>query len=142
MAVRIDHVVLWVADPLASVAFYEQTLGFTPVRVEEFRAKKVLFPSVRIADDCLLDLMPLAAAPMLDAAPGAAGSAGHKVNHVCLAMTKPEYDTLRARLAERGVAVPMTMTSSFGARGFAPEAFYFGDPDGNVLEARYYEESR
>jgi glyoxylase I family protein len=31
------------------------------------------------------------------------------------------------------------MTQSFGARGFAPEAFYFADPDGNVLEARYYE---
>ena len=32
------------------------------------------------------------------------------------------------------------MKSSFGARGLAPHTFYFGDPDGNVLEARYYEE--
>ena len=32
------------------------------------------------------------------------------------------------------------MKQSFGARGLAPQTFYFGDPDGNVLEARYYDE--
>jgi hypothetical protein len=30
------------------------------------------------------------------------------------------------------------MEKSFGARGLAPETFYFPDPDGNVIEARYY----
>jgi hypothetical protein len=30
------------------------------------------------------------------------------------------------------------MQQSFGARGLAPEAFYFKDPDNNVIEARYY----
>ncbi len=138
MSLRIDHVVLWVADPLRSVAFFERTLGVTGVRVAEFEAGKVPFPSIRLSDETLIDLMPLRAAPMLNGFPGAAGSAGNKANHVCLAMDKAAYDALRTRLAADGVATPVTMKSSFGAQGSAPEAFYFADLDGNVLEARYY----
>jgi catechol 2,3-dioxygenase-like lactoylglutathione lyase family enzyme len=33
---RIDHVVLWVADPLQSVAFLTEVLGCEGVRVETF----------------------------------------------------------------------------------------------------------
>jgi len=62
------------------------------------------------------------------------------VNHVCLAMTKAEFEALRTRLAENGAPIGGAMTSSFGARGLAPHTFYFSDPDGNVLEARYYDE--
>jgi glyoxylase I family protein len=136
---HVDHLVLWVEDPLRSVEFYERVLGFAGVRVEEFRAGQAPFPSVRVGAETILDLMALATAPRLNALPGAAGSAGNKVNHLCLAMTRAEYESLRARLGAEGIAVPITMTQSFGARGFAPEAFYFADPDGNVLEARYYE---
>jgi len=139
MSLRIDHVVVWVEDPLRSVDFYCRVLGVEGVRVDEFRAGKVLFPSVRLAPDAILDLMPRRAAPMLSAIPGAAGSAGHPVNHVCLAMTRAELDALRARLAGEGLAPATTMKESFGAQGNAPEAFYFHDPDGNVLEARHYE---
>lgn len=135
----IDHLVLWVADPLASVAFYERVLGFVGLRVEQFRDGKVLFPSVRLNPHTVFDLMPLRVAPMLNAKPGVEGSAGHKVNHVCLAMSKQECDDLRARLDAEAIAVLATMTDSFGARGQAPEAFYFADPDGNILEARWYE---
>lgn len=53
-------------------------------------------------------------------------------------MREPAYEALRARLDAAGIAVPVTMKDSFGARGHAPEAFYFADPDGNVLEARWY----
>ena len=84
MDARIDHIVLWVEDPLRSVAFYEDVVGFAGVRVEEFRTGKTLFPSVRLSGDALLDLMPKRAAPMLNAFPGADGSAGNRVNHVCL----------------------------------------------------------
>jgi catechol 2,3-dioxygenase-like lactoylglutathione lyase family enzyme len=136
--VQLDHIVLWVADPLASVAFYEDVVGLAGVRVEEFRAGKVPFPSVRISPTALIDLMGLAKAPMMNAIPGAGGSAGHRVNHVCLAMSRAEAEALRARLTERGAAPAVTMKDSFGAQGNAPEAFYFADPDGNILEARYY----
>jgi extradiol dioxygenase family protein len=82
--------------------------------------------------------MPRRMAEAISAMSGASASAGHPVNHVCLAFSKADYDALRSRMEESGVKVGLTMTSSFGARGYAPEAVYFGDPDGNVLEARYY----
>jgi catechol 2,3-dioxygenase-like lactoylglutathione lyase family enzyme len=136
--VRFDHVVLWVADPLRSVEFYERVLGLAGVRVEEFKAGQAPFPSVRLSADAIIDLVSLALAPMLNARPGVEGSAGNKVNHICLAMSKDEFVALRERLDTQGIAVPATMKDSFGARGFAPEAIYFTDPDGNVIEARYY----
>ena len=43
-----------------------------------------------------------------------------------------------ARVAEGGVPAGQPMEQSFGARGIAPRAFYFCDPDGNVFEARHY----
>jgi len=140
---RLDHVVLWVDDPLRSLAFYADVVGLPAERAEEFRAGKVPFPSVRISEDSLVDLMPRKMAAPLNGfakakAPHAASSAGHPVNHVCLAMSEPEYIALRERLVAAGVDVSMVMERSFGARGIAPVAFYFADPDGNVLEARHY----
>ena len=140
MATNVGHLVLWVADPLRSVAFYEGVLGFQGVRVEEFKAGAAPFPSVRVSADFLIDLMAQAAAPILDSLAGARGSAGNKVHHLCFAMSKPEFLTLRKRLSAEGAREPATMQQSFGARGIAPEAIYFTDPDGNVLEARYYDE--
>ncbi|MCB9598309.1 MAG: VOC family protein, partial [Sandaracinaceae bacterium] len=122
MPLRLDHVVLWVADPLRSVEFYERVVGLEGVRVDAFREGKAPFPSVRISDDSIVDLMSLQAAQLLNSLPGAAGSAGNRVNHLCLAMSQAEYTALRARLADAGVETPVTMKQSFGAGGLAPEA--------------------
>jgi catechol 2,3-dioxygenase-like lactoylglutathione lyase family enzyme len=141
MEIRLDHVVLWVHDPLRSVEFYERVVGLTGVRVEEFRAGQAPFPSVRVSGETIIDLMPTSMAARLNMIPGAEASAGNRVNHVCLAMSKADYEALRGRLAAADVAMPVIMKVSFGARGLAPEAFYFTDLDGNMLEARYYDES-
>jgi catechol 2,3-dioxygenase-like lactoylglutathione lyase family enzyme len=140
MQARLDHVVLWVDDPLRAVEFYEKVLGLAGVRVDDFRAGRAPFPSIRVSEDTIIDLMARVAAPMVEAMAGAGGSAGHPVNHVCLALGAREFEALRARLATHGVATSPDMEQSFGARGLAPRAFYFRDPDGNVLEARYYRE--
>jgi catechol 2,3-dioxygenase-like lactoylglutathione lyase family enzyme len=132
-----DHVVLWVEDPLASVEFYEKIVGLAGVRVDEFRRGEAPFPSVRVAEESIIDLMARSFAPVVDGVAGGGASAGHPVNHVCLAMAEREFEALRARLAESHVFVSI-MESSFGARGLAPRAFYFRDPDDNVIEARYY----
>jgi catechol 2,3-dioxygenase-like lactoylglutathione lyase family enzyme len=138
MQATLDHVVLWTEDPVRAAEFYERVLGLAPVRLAEFRAGQAPFPSIRVSEHTIIDLMARAAAPVVDAMAGGEASAGHRVNHVCLAMSESEYRSLRSRLEANGVPTSNPMEQSFGARGLAPQAFYFRDPDGNVLEARYY----
>jgi glyoxylase I family protein len=132
---RLDHVVLWTRDARAAIDFYTRVVGLAPVRFAEFEAGEAPFPSVRVCDDSIIDLMPLEMA----SAAVAQGSAGQPVNHVCLALSKSEYDALDARLQAEGVDTSARLTHSFGARGWSPQTYYFADPDGNVVEARYYE---
>lgn len=140
MAYQLDHAVVWVADPAVSVAFYRDIVGLEPVRLAEYEAGTAPFVSARLSDATVLDLMPLSNAPKLNAAPGAEGSAGNLLNHLCLAMTEPEFEALLARLEAAGHPITGETQNSFGARGLAPRAVYFRDPDGNIFEARYYEE--
>ncbi|MGW4102695.1 VOC family protein [Streptomyces sp. NPDC004976] len=136
---RLDHIVLWVRDPLATAGFYDKAVGLEPVRLSDYSAGEAPFPSVRVNEETIIDLMPLAMAERMTMLPGAAQSSGHPVNHVCLSLPADRFDALRSRLEEQ--SVPMTDLSydSFGARGRARRSFYFRDPDGNVCEARHYD---
>ncbi|GAA2933778.1 hypothetical protein GCM10011428_59160 [Streptomyces violaceus] len=80
------------------------------------------FPSVRVNDETILDLMPLTFAERMTMLPGAADSAGHPVNHVCLSMPRGDFDALLGRLEERAVPVSELSYDSFGARGKATAA--------------------
>ncbi len=136
---RLDHIVLWVRDPIASAGFYERSVGLEPVRLTDFAAGEAPFPSVRVNEETILDLMPSAMAERMTMLPGAVESSGHPVNHVCLSLPADRFDALRRRLEERSVPVTELSYDSFGARGLATRSFYFRDPDGNVFEARHYE---
>ncbi|MBN0044006.1 VOC family protein [Streptomyces actuosus] len=138
-SLRLDHVVLWVADPAAATGFYERVVGLEPVRLTEYTAGEAPFPSVRVNSETILDLMPRAAAERVASLTGTADSAGHPVNHVCLSLPETDFDALRTRLQEYAVPVSDLAHDSFGARGPARRSFYFRDPDGNVLEARHYD---
>jgi glyoxylase I family protein len=127
---RLDHIVLWTKDPRAAMDFYTRVIGLAPVRFSEFEAGEAPFPSVRVCADSIIDLVPLAMAE---------GGAGQPVNHVCLALSRAEYDALDRRLQAADVDISARRNHNFGARGWAPQVFYFSDPDGNVVEARYYE---
>jgi catechol 2,3-dioxygenase-like lactoylglutathione lyase family enzyme len=140
---RMDHVVIWVADVQRSIEFFTTVVGLEGLRLDEFRAGKSRSVSMRLSDDTMLDLLPDAmAAPLNDmgakVSPAVATSAGHRVHHVCLAMSRAEYEALRGRVEGQGIKTVL-MRNQFGARAVAPEAFYFYDPDGNVFEARHYE---
>ena len=120
--------------------FYARVVGLSPVRFSEFEAGAAPFPSLRVSADSLIDLIPVHNHADTESLTRVPGSAGHPVNHVCLALTKTEYDALEQRLAAEGVDTSARLNHSFGARGWAPQAFYFADPDGNVVEARYYDQ--
>jgi catechol 2,3-dioxygenase-like lactoylglutathione lyase family enzyme len=140
MAFHIDHVVLCVLDPRASLAFYTDVVGLPAVRGDEFLAGKVPFPSVRVSEHSMLDLLAKVALPFARGLTGA-DATGAPINHVCLAMDAAEFDAMAARLDGAGVKRHRVGERSYGARGSSPHWFYFQDPDGNVIEARYYDEA-
>lgn len=136
---RFDHIVLWVSDPVAAAEFYEKAVGLTPLRVREYTDGAVAFPSVRLNDETIFDLAPPDLAPRMRMLPGSAESAGHPVNHICIALDAEEFTALHTRLGEGGVPRSDLGEGLFGARGEAVRSFYFRDPDGNVIEARTYD---
>ncbi|WP_437962373.1 VOC family protein (plasmid) [Sorangium sp. So ce119] len=142
MTFHVDHVVLWVEDPHRALEFYTQVIGLSSVRAEEFRAGKASFPSVRLSEVSILDLMPITSAEAIRKYTGEVkpSAAGRPINHVCFAMKRDDFQALTARLTAADVAMHTTSSPSFGARGSTLRWFYFQDPDGNTLEARCYEE--
>lgn len=137
---RLDHVVLWTADAATAMDFYTRVVGLDPVRFDEFRAGEAPFPSVRVSDDSIIDLSSVDNASGTETMTHVGGSAGHRVNHVCLAMTRAEYDALDQRLQAEGIDTSARLAPTYGARGWGPEGMYFPDPDGNVIEVRYYDD--
>jgi extradiol dioxygenase family protein len=55
-----------------------------------------------------------------------------------LTLEKSDWDKLRERLAARQIAIEGPLPR-WGARGNGT-SFYFHDPEGNEIEARYYGE--
>ena len=142
---EIDHVVLWVESPQRALGFYVEVLGLAPERAEDYAAGRTSFPSVRVSETAILDLMERGQVAAVRAFTGGGAasdkeSGGTPINHVCLAMTAADYRALTARLEAAGVALTSAGERPFGARGHARESVYFQDPDGNVVEIRYYDE--
>ena len=54
----LDHIVLKVADVEKALGFYTEVLGMQPVRVDRWRAGEIRFPSVRVSDATIIDLVP------------------------------------------------------------------------------------
>lgn len=120
--VGFDHVVLNVADVERSLAWYCDELGLAPERVDEWRRGEILFPSVRVDEHTLIDLL-------------GAERSGTNVDHLCLVIEPVDLDEL-ARSGRFDVVRGPT-DGLYGARGFAT-SLYVRDPDGNVVELRSY----
>ena len=127
MTVRVtglDHLVLRVSDVERSLAFYQDVLGLAGVRVEEWRRGEAFFPSVRVNDDVIIDIL---AAP-------ADHAGAENVDHFCLVVEPTDWDAVVAAGTFEVVDGPDTR---FGAHGDA-QSLYVRDPDRNVVELRYY----
>ncbi len=135
---NIDHVVLWVENPRLALNFYVNIIGMCPVRQQEFEEGNAPFPSVRLNDSTILDLMNRDMLPSVQKFTGGGDSGGAPINHICLSMNAEDYLALRARLIAHETRLTAGDERSFGAQGLAECSEYFRDPDGNVIEIRHY----
>ncbi|MET8685442.1 VOC family protein [Streptomyces sp. NPDC004732] len=122
--IAFDHLVLNVADIERSLAFYTGPLGLDPVRVDEWRAGQVPFPSVRVSPTTIIDLIE-----------GPDGEpAGSNVDHICLVVEPLDWQQV---IDSGDFTVVDGPGKRFGARGTAL-SLYVQDPDGNMVELRWY----
>ena len=130
---ELDHIVLNVSDIDRSLRFYTEVLGLKGERIEEFRAGKVGFPSVRINDATIIDLFPTPTSAGL----GRGSQINHNLNHFCMVVGADDFSGIVEYLAENDISVREGPVSRWGARGRATSV-YFLDPDGNEIEIRTY----
>jgi catechol 2,3-dioxygenase-like lactoylglutathione lyase family enzyme len=117
-----DHLVLRTTDVERSLAFYSEVLGLEPVRVAEWRAGEVGFPSVRVNAETILDFF-------------AVDAAQAPLDHFCLVVEALDW---AAEIAA-GLTVVRGPVRSSGAQGDGT-SIYLRDPDGNTIELRHYGE--
>ncbi len=136
----IDHVVLWVESQKRALEFYVNVLGLVPVRAQDFEGGRASFPSVRVNETTILDLMDRSKVSVVREFTGGGNeSGGAPINHICLSMNASDYASLTAQLVEHGVDLKPGGGKAFGAQGHAEHSVYFRDPDGNVIEIRHYD---
>ncbi|MFG3139258.1 VOC family protein [Streptomyces sp. NPDC048211] len=116
-----DHLVLNVGDVERALGFYVGRLGLEPVRVAEWRAGEIPFPSVRITPETIIDLV---GRPRGES----------NVDHICLTVEPLDWDEF---IGSASFSVLEGPVERFGARGTATSV-YVRDPDGNTVELRWY----
>jgi len=131
---ELDHIVLNVGDIHRSLKFYTDVLGLQAERLDEFKAGKVGFPSVRINGDTIIDLFPTRG---VENAGNQAEKRQGNLNHFCMVVERQDFSGIVDYLAQHGITVREGPVSRWGARGRATSV-YFLDPDGNEVEIRCY----
>jgi len=121
MITAIDHLVLTVRSPQASVEFFARALGLEPI---QFGAGRL---ALRVGNQ-KINLQTL----------------GQEVrNHACIGsgdlclLTDTPLANVAARLTSEGIAIVEGPVQKTGARG-PITSVYFNDPDGNLIEISRY----
>ena len=117
----IDHVVWNVRDARASLAWWVELLGATPLRVAEWEAGEVPFVSARLDDTTIVDLV--------ERPPD-----GTNVDHVCVTVEGADLADVATSGTFDVLGPPAPL---YGARGTGT-GLYVRDPDGNTVELRTY----
>src|ERR1700687_4397557 len=92
----LDHITLNFVDVDRALVFYHEVLGFETVRLEEYRAGKTGFPSIRLNADRVINIPPADRVVHKKAQP---------YHHLCLNVGGDELDTLRAWLLQNEVEI-------------------------------------
>ena len=125
MPAELDHLILAVNDPKASVDFYTRILGFT------HEGEQQPFSTVRVTPGFVLQLAPW-------------GTKGGE--HLAFAMTRGEFEDVFGRVRAAGIAYGDAFDAvgnmrgpgdASGARG-ASQSVYFFDPSRHLIEITYY----
>ncbi len=116
-----DHLVLRCSDVENTLAWYLDLLGLEPVRVDDWRRGDAPFPSVRIDDDTIIDLVQ-------------GGADDGRLDHICIVCEPVDLAALAASGEFDVVEGPVRR---FGARGNGT-SLYVRDPDDLVVEIRHY----
>jgi catechol 2,3-dioxygenase-like lactoylglutathione lyase family enzyme len=117
----LDHLVLVVSDVERSVAWYHEELGLEPLRLEEWRRGEVFFPSLRVDEGTIIDVLQ-------------GERSGTNVDHLCLVIAETD---LQAVAGSGRFEVLDGPDKRWGARGDGL-SLYVRDPDGNTVELRCY----
>jgi len=116
-----DHLVLISDDVDATLLWYGRHAGLDGVRVEEWRAGQAPFPSLRVTETLIIDVIP-----------GGVAGRGH-LDHLCFVVSGADLEALAADpdlvVEDEG--------PRFGAQGVA-QSIYVRDPDGLLVEFRAY----
>lgn len=132
MQAVMDHIVLNAEDIEALVHFYTTVVELEPERLAEFRGGKAPFPSVRLNADTVIDLAP----KMMWESNQPQTLGRPNLNHFCLTLEKEDWEKLRDRLTAHKITLDGPHPR-WGAHGHGT-SYYFHDPEGNEVEARYY----
>jgi catechol 2,3-dioxygenase-like lactoylglutathione lyase family enzyme len=125
-----DHIVLRVKNVEESLRFYSDVLGLKPERVDLWRQGEVPFPSARINDDTIIDLLATGQAPI--------GKDGlRNQDHFCMVIESMDMHDLKAKFESIGVEIQGGPGKRWGAHGDGI-SLYLYDPDYNVIELRHY----
>ncbi len=124
-----DHANWRITDVGRTFAFYRDVLGLETFGVEEFRAGKSSFVSVRVSPGFTLHLRP---------DPEFEPSYAETEDHLALVVEGASKEEVEEHLKGKGVEIDRAFERALGARGIGP-AVYLRDPDGYRIELKVYE---
>jgi catechol 2,3-dioxygenase-like lactoylglutathione lyase family enzyme len=116
-----DHVVMICSDVEASLDYYAGVLGLEPLDVDEWRNGDAAFPSVRVSESTIIDLL-------------SGQSEGQNVNHICIVIEPMDLHEL-AKVAELNVVEGPVQRGGAQGTGWS---IYVIDPDAHVIELKQY----
>ena len=123
-----DHTNWRVKDVERSLGFYRDVLGLEPFGLEAFERGEHPLVSLRVTPGFILHLRP-------DPTFEADSTGGY--DHLALVVEGTNPDELAERLTHAGVEIERRSENVVGARG-AGNALYVRDPDGYLIELKFY----
>ena len=127
---EMDHIVIRCQDVETSLKFYAEVLGMPVERVDQWRAGDVMFPSVRLNADTIIDFFATKQEPI-------AKDGIKNQDHFCMVIEPQDMDELRRKFEALGVDIQTGPGKRWGSHGDGI-SLYIYDPDDNVVELRHY----